>query len=607
VTASNAGVINAQFTGGTAGSAYGAIIVGNGDLVFTNSGSITAAGPGQTVGVELSSDISTTLDNSGTISGGAAILTGDSSDTIGNTGTITGAIFTNGGNDTLTNGASGVWHVIGYSDFGSGDDTIANAGTIVLNDGAISLGDSDTFANAFTNSGTIAAFGDSIIDMGAQNTNAFTNTGIIDFRDGAPDDMLTISGDFAGSGQIGVDVSGLNGTGDLLYVNGNVVDGSVTSINANILDVPTTATGSIDVVRVSGDSTAGSFVLGDVTFDTTRSFLTVLGVGLQSSIDTSNATADVFSVDFDVSGLSDAGTLAAAFAPGVQSLMNSQVGTWRQRMGVIDKTTHGPSVWARAFQESGTVDPGHVASNFGQDGNFAFDQRNSGAEVGLDYGVSDQFSVGLLLGKADARQQLNAPGVGVSKLSGNTQGVYATWISPNGFYVDGSYRQMDFDAKLYSAAGETRTDGKANAFNLEAGYAWTLGNGFKIEPQLQYTRTTVDDVDTLAGALAGFTPDGGTSSRGRLGVAVRKSFDTGVRVWTPYATVSSVREFDGENAYSIDGNFFGSTSTEGTSALVEAGLNVQSGNLSVFGGLNWQDGGALDSVVGGQVGVRYSW
>jgi outer membrane autotransporter protein len=88
---------------------------------------------------------------------------------------------------------------------------------------------------------------------------------------------------------------------------------------------------------------------------------------------------------------------------------------------------------------------------------------------------------------------------------------------------------------------------------------------------------------------------------------VRKSFDTGVRVWTPYATVSAVREFDGENAYSIDGNFFGSTSTEGTSALVEAGLNVQSGNLSVFGGLNWQDGGALDSVVGGQVGVRYSW
>ena len=78
-------------------------------------------------------------------------------------------------------------------------------------------------------------------------------------------------------------------------------------------------------------------------------------------------------------------------------------------------------------------------------------------------------------------------------------------------------------------------------------------------------------------------------------------------MWTPYATLSAVREFDGDNAYAIDGAFFGGTSTEGTSALVEGGLNVRTGNLSLSGGVNWQDGGALESVVGGQLGVRYSW
>jgi outer membrane autotransporter protein len=166
---------------------------------------------------------------------------------------------------------------------------------------------------------------------------------------------------------------------------------------------------------------------------------------------------------------------------------------------------------------------------------------------------------------------------------------------------------MSFDATLSSAAGETRTHGKANTFNVEAGYAWTLGDGFIVEPQLQYTNTQVDGVGTLNGALTGFTPDGGSSSRGRLGVAVRKSFVNGNTTWTPYAAVSAVHEFDGSSAFTINGNFSGATNTKGTSALVEGGLAMHTGNLSVFGGLNWQDGGALQSVIGGQIGVRYTW
>ncbi|MET0718644.1 MAG: autotransporter outer membrane beta-barrel domain-containing protein, partial [Pseudoxanthomonas sp.] len=78
-------------------------------------------------------------------------------------------------------------------------------------------------------------------------------------------------------------------------------------------------------------------------------------------------------------------------------------------------------------------------------------------------------------------------------------------------------------------------------------------------------------------------------------------------VWTPYASINAVREFDGENAFSINDDFSGRTSAEGTNALVEAGLNVDLGRLSVFGGANWQDGGALESIVSGQVGMRFAW
>ena len=98
----------------------------------------------------------------------------------------------------------------------------------------------------------------------------------------------------------------------------------------------------------------------------------------------------------------------------------------------------------------------------------------------------------------------------------------------------------------------------------------------------------------------------GDASTGRLGVMVRKSFGAGT-VWTPYASINVVHEFDGRNAYSINDHFFGATSTEGTSTLLEGGVSVQVGKLSVFGGFNWQDGGAVQSFGGGQLGVRYSW
>ncbi len=168
---------------------------------------------------------------------------------------------------------------------------------------------------------------------------------------------------------------------------------------------------------------------------------------------------------------------------------------------------------------------------------------------------------------------------------------------------------MSFDARLDSqVVGESRTTGTADAFNVELGQSWAFGDGFKLVPQLQYTKTTVNKADTLSGALSGFTPEGGDSSRGRAGLLLSKDIaSSGSTVWTPYASVSAVREFDGENNFTIDNVFSGSTDTKGTSALVEGGISVRTGKLEVFGGVNWQDGGALKSFAGGQVGLHYNW
>jgi outer membrane autotransporter protein len=357
-----------------------------------------------------------------------------------------------------------------------------------------------------------------------------------------------------------------------------VVTGTVQTINVDLLDLPDQIETLIPIVYVSGISVDGNFVLGDVDWDDINTFVT-LDFDIVSDIDASNATPDIFYLGIEVTGLSDPGTLAASIPGSVQSLMNSQVGTWRQRMGVIDSFNKGNvALWARVFQDKGSFSPDHNAGNFGNGGNFDWDQKNSGAEAGIDFSVTDEFSIGLLVAKSQADVNLDDPGVGSADLDADTWGVYGTWISPNGFYLDASYRWMSFDVDLNSVAGAMEAEGDAESFNLELGYAWTLAGGLKIEPQLQYTKTNVDSIDVLTTSTGmTFVNDGGDSSRGRLGVAIRKSFgeaDTGWQ-WTPYVTLSAVREFDGENDVRDQRTFFGSTTIEGTSALLELGFTAR--------------------------------
>jgi outer membrane autotransporter protein len=433
---------------------------------------------------------------------------------------------------------------------------------------------------------------------------------VVDFQDGVPDDLLTIVGDFAGDGDINVDVSGLDGSSDVLYIDGSVVEATAATINVHLIDLPESLQGLVPVVYVTGDSADGNFTIGSVDRAATDDFLT-LGFDIVADIDASNATPDVFALDVAVTGLSDAGTIAAAIPSTVASLMNSQVGTWRQRMGVIDEFRKGGiSLWARMFYDRGGFSPAHVGSNLGGSGNFDYEQMNSGAEGGIDFAVTEQFSLGLLVAQSRGKSTLEQPGRGSAKVEADTWGLYGTWISRNGFYLDASYRWMDFDVSTESIVGVLEGDGDAQAFNVEAGYAWTLWGGLQVEPQLQYTRTNVDKLSVLLTSNGmSFANEDGDSSRGRLGVALRKRFgdaDTGW-LWTPYATLSAVREFDGESHFAVDEAVFGSNTVEGTSALVELGATARHGNLSLYGGLNWQDGGAIDGLWGGQLGVRYSF
>lgn len=615
VTLQNSGVIGAKATGDLA-SASGVVVHGAYGIQVDNAGTIVAAAYGAdatATAVSMESADSNLLTNTGTIAAFgdgeriAVSSAGSAPAALLNQGTIIGAIRTGDGDDSLDNAAGATWLAIGESDFGAGSNQIVNHGVIVMDDTAIRLGgDASGYASVaatpfaigmhvFDNFGTIAVSGEAnVLDMAS--TLPMNNNGVISFVDGSADDVLTIVGDFGGQGTINVDVSGLNQAGDRLYVLGSVIESTVQTFNVNLLDQPAAAQSQIALISTPRPL-AGDFELGNVQY-AHGGFLAMDFSLIQ--------TDEMIALGVDVTGLNGTGSLASAIAPGVQSLVNAQVGTWRQRMGVVPGASPtGLAPWVRAFSDSGDVNPRHSA-NFGAGGSFGFHQSNHGWELGLDAQPTEHFAVGALIAKLDGSQSVTD--AGSDRFDGTTFGLYATWFAGNGLYVDVSHRWTGIDARLRLMAGSYETKASAQALNLEAGLrAWTSASGLNVVPQLQYTRTRVADIDTLSNGQGEFVNDGGVSSRGRVGVAFDKSFEAGGFTWTPYGSVNALREFNGAYDHAINGGLLGTTSTEGTSAMVEFGLGARRDKLSVTAGVNWTDGGALESVTGAQLAMRYSW
>jgi outer membrane autotransporter protein len=583
----------AQATGVIANSFYG-------DVAVANSGSIVAAayGPDATAtALWMLSEDGSTLVNTGTIASlgdGAriAIHVVGGGATIDNAGTVLGAIVTDAGDDTLVN--TGLWHALGVSDFGLGVDTVANTNQLVLEGATIRMaGGDDTFANT----GAVVVRGDSVLDLGS----AFANDGAISLLDGDTHDSLWITGGVSGQGSAYFDVSGASQLADWLRIDGDVDAGSVQTLHVNLVDAPTSTDFLIPLVNVVGTSTAGNFVLGDVAY--AAGFLD-LAFDLHATIDASNATDDVFALGVAVTGLSDTGALAATLAPGVQALAHAQVGTWRQRSGALPRQGEsGLSPWLRLYSGSGGLDLDHDAAF--DVGEVGFRQSNQGFELGIEARPNDRLALGLLLGSSDADQRLR--GTGDARLHGRTVGVFGTWRTDAGFYLDLSHRWTGVDATLRTAAGEHRVDAAARTTNIEAGFdAWTLGK-VHVVPQLQLTRTEVGDVAPIHAGTSTFVDDGGASTRARLGVAFEQRLEAGGWLLTPYASLNLVHELEGEYEYAINGGLDGTTRADGTGAQVEVGLGARRRDWTFTGSLDYADGGALEDVVGGQLTVRYDW
>lgn len=237
MTVQNTGTI----TGGASAATGAALSLLGGNNFVTNSGSIEAGiGEGIAFGSNGTNNV---LHNSGHISasGFAGVDATDSGTAIDNSGTISGgkyAIYLNNGGDTVTNSGMLTNNSSGFAvlyDF-FGDNTIDNSGTIhganTLNSGILISG---TGSNRLTNSGTITVSATAISLAG--DTNTISSSGTI-----SGNQALLLSGnnnDVTNTGKISGKTSVISVTG-----NGNAVTNSGTITGNDNLILMSTSSGS---------------------------------------------------------------------------------------------------------------------------------------------------------------------------------------------------------------------------------------------------------------------------------------------------------------------------------------------------------------------------
>nr|WP_314445870.1 hypothetical protein [uncultured Sphingomonas sp.] len=562
----NSGVTVSGPTAITLGGATGNTLVVNGTLTSTTAGTggfVLAPGAGP---------LTLSIGSAGAISGPLTFTDGNDSFTNAGTYTQTGTIDFLGGDDTFTN--SGTFTHGGIVRFGAGADVLNNSGTLNLSSAAAF--DFGADADVFNNTGTLN------LRDGAQTLaglETFNNTaGLIDLRDGAANDTLTIPGNYVASGnaRLGLDV-GTSATGtltaDRLVYTGTTT--GVTTILTNFVPGSTPVIDTTGALLVdAGTVTAGQFVLGGVTSSGLINFgLETRGSDVFLTGRPDEAIGDLLFVNRlgnDIWYQSAEAYQAYAMSRRVDfgNERKSPVGIWAQLYGSKER-------FGERNRSITAFDTALTTSN-------RFETKRRGAQGGIEFGAPS-FLVGATLGyeHADGGTDFGT----VLDAEGYNYGAYAQFGAQQGLYAGVLVKRDVYDVRITNSvigAGTVIPEGKSTGIDGEVGFRFgTPGSlNFDVGAGLSYVRSRIDDYNF--GNLT-FDNDRYTSTRGRL--QARASFAGAI---APFIDGKIFREFGDESELTVRSGALTTGLVDekrGTWGRIEAGIGGGAGGgplLSAF-------------------------
>jgi outer membrane autotransporter protein len=571
---------------------------GNGaNATLNNSGTIGNATSGRAVFTGINKGVTVNNLAGGVINGNYDLS--DLNDTINNSGTLNVRGVNNfyAGTDSLANSASGVVNTVTGTSF-TNFESITNAGTVnvagtltfsgvattLTNSGTLNLNTATvTGLGAVTNSGTIRA------ESGANGITAtsLANSGTIDLADGAANDVLTITGNYTGSGGANLLIDASSTATDLLVITGSA--SGTTSVGVSpVGNLAFNTTGQL--VVDTGTSTANAFVIGTPTVGLFNFRIAQIGQDYFLITTPSVAAFEVASVG---NVAQDMWYQSADIYTGYAALRRTDVGAQRK---------NGIGFWAQLYMSRDKYGDNQSFSAFGNSLaiNTRMETNRRGAQVGVDYLVGDQFVVGLTGGYQHARADYQTS-VTSFDADGYNFGGYLLYGGATGLHAGLLVKHDKADIRMRSPLFATATNNpneKSLGAEGEVGFGLTSGTmQIDLTGGLAYVRSKIDDfgVGTIA-----FDIDTVKSLRGRLGVRVGLGGQLG-----PYVDAKVLHEFKGDTNLHLTSAGL-STSFEGagrgTWGRVEAGIGSQKSGGGIIAA--WAEFGDVKGI-GARLGFRF--
>ncbi|KOG03252.1 Auto transporter [Pseudomonas syringae pv. aceris] len=396
--------------------------------------------------------------------------------------------------------------------------------------------------------------------------------------------------ELSGGGTFGLRVDLDNGVGDLIDVNGQASGQFGLRVRNTGEEVVSADMAPLKVVHTEGGDAQFSLLGGRVDLGAYSYLLEQQG-------------NDWFIVGKD-KVISPSTQSALALYSAAPAIWMSELSTLRSRMGEV-RASGRAGGWMRAY--------GNRLNATTSDG-VDYRQKQSGLSLGADAPVevsNGQLVVGVLGGYSTSGIDLSRGTTG--KVDSYYAGAYATWLSDDGYYVDGVLKLNRFRNKAdvaMSDASKAKGDYTNNGIGgwVEFGRHIKLADDYFLEPFAQLSSVVVQGQELRLDNGMKAKNDQTQSVLGKVGTSLGRSValkDGGVL--QPYVRVAIAQEFSRRNEVKandvkFDNSLFGSRGELG------AGVSVSlSERLKLHADFDYMKGRHIEQPWGANVGLRLAF
>ncbi|MBQ0954812.1 autotransporter outer membrane beta-barrel domain-containing protein [Serratia symbiotica] len=192
-------------------------------------------------------------------------------------------------------------------------------------------------------------------------------------------------------------------------------------------------------------------------------------------------------------------------------------------------------------------------------------------------------------------------------------GLYSTYLSSVGYYIDGvvKFNHFNNDLRTHTDRGQSvKGSYHQNGYgaSLEAGYPYSLADGISIDP---YVRAAYFSAQGKDMALSNdMQADIGTqkSAKGELGVSVGKAFALHGLILSPYVTAAVEHEFLKGNSVTLNERYIYKNDQSGTLGKYGIGMTAQlTKNTQAYMEADYRKGSKVESPIMANVGFHINF